>query len=420
MKFLDYIGEFQQFPRLGLERTRYLARILGAPQDGLNVIHVAGTNGKGSLCAYLDAILREAGYRVGKYISPELQRVNERITVSGDEIGTGELEALADEIKPAVDRVREDLGDEPSRFEISTMAALVHFVRRKCDIVLLETGMGGRLDATNICKKPLISVIMPVALDHQEHLGNTLRQIAWEKAGIIKQNVPVVCAPQTREALDVIRAVCKEKGSVLFVTDEKEIVSRGTEGFHERIAYKGWNDVCVGLPGWHQAANAAAALDVIGALREICGVEVADEAVLKGIAATQNRGRMEVFRERPLLLFDGAHNPAGARALGFNLKRYRPGQKFTIAMAVMRDKDVDGMLEALAGVARRFVALYVPGNPRALEAQALLMRMMRTGIESVCATTMEQGMGFASGDTAVCGSLYLYAPFKEWARTALD
>ncbi|MFZ5974941.1 MAG: bifunctional folylpolyglutamate synthase/dihydrofolate synthase [Bacillota bacterium] len=411
MDFVSYISEFQQFPRLGLERMKYLMELLGNPQDGLRVIHVAGTNGKGSLCAYLDAVLTAAGYRVGKYSSPELERVNERITVSGKEIETGELEALIRDIKPAVDEVCDRLDDAPSRFEISTAAAFLHFARQKCDFAVLETGMGGRLDATNICKKPLVSVIMPVAPDHQVHLGDTVGMIAGEKAGIIKPGVPVVCAPQTQEALKVIERVCREKGSPLHVTDAEGVFSRGTDGFHERIAYKGWMDVRVGLPGWHQAVNAAVALDVVQVLR-YHGMPVPDGAVLQGIGGAQHKGRMEIFRQSPLLLFDGAHNTDGACALACSLERYCPGRKMTVAMAVMRDKDIDGMLHALRGVAKRFIALEVPDNPRALEAQALLVYMRATGIESVPGQTMEQVVSLQE-DTVVCGSLYLYASFKR-------
>ena len=421
MDFAAYLGEFQRFPRLGLERMSALARLLGDPQDGLRVVHVAGTNGKGSLCAYLDAVLGEAGYRVGKFVSPELLRVNERITVSGREIGTEELNALAEKIAPAADAVRLKLGEAPSRFEVSAAAALLHFQASGCDVVLLETGLGGRLDATNICKKPLLTVIMPVAPDHQEHLGHSIKQIAAEKAGIIKDGVPVVCAPQPREALEVVEAVCEEKRCRLTLTDEKAIRSRGYEGFNERFEYRNWKGVLAGLSGWHQAVNAAAALDALEVLRRDSGIPVPDGAVVRGIGKARHRGRMEVFRKDPLLLFDGAHNVQCAKALAYSLARYCPGRKMTVVMALMRDKDAIGMVGALRDVARRFVALSVPGNPRAMEAEELLSHMLGAGCEAVSAETVEEGMALTGGsDTVVCGSLYLYAAFKRWADGALS
>ena len=421
MDFAAYLGEFQRFPRLGLERMLRLARLLGDPQDGLNVVHVAGTNGKGSLCAYLDAALAEAGYRVGKFVSPELERVNERIVVAGEEIGTAKLNALAERIAPAAGEVRRILGETPSRFEISAAAALLHFAASGCDVVLLETGLGGRLDATNICKKPLLTAIMPVALDHTEHLGHTLGRIAAEKAGIVKDGVPVVSAPQPREALEVVRAACEEKRCYLTLTDEKAIRSRGHEGFNERIDYRHWKGIRAGLSGWHQAVNAAVALDALDVLRKDCGVPVPDAAVYRGIAKARHRGRMEVFGEEPILLFDGAHNVEGARALAFSLERYRPGRKMTVVMALMRDKDATGMVRALQPAAERFVALRVPGNPRAMEAEELLSHMLETGVPAVAAKTVEEGMALAGGsDAVVCGSLYLYAAFRRWAKSTLS
>lgn len=409
--FAAYVAQFQQFPRLGLERMERLCALLGDPQERLRVIHVAGTNGKGSVSAFIDAALRAAGLRAGLFSSPELERVNERIAVDGQEIGTAELVALLEEIRPAVEEATRELGDAPSRFEITTAAAFLHFVKQGCDYAVLETGMGGRLDSTNVCARPLVTVITPVALDHQAYLGDTLARIAGEKAGIIKPRVPVVCAPQPPEAMAVIEAVCEEKGCKLIRTRAEDIEFLGPDGFFERISYGDARDARLGLAGAHQAVNAAVALDALGLLPD-----VPPEAMQRGLNTVRHRGRMEVFRQAPLLLFDGAHNPAGAEALAQSLARYRPGARFAIAMAAMEDKDVAGMVRALEPVASRFLALKAD-NPRALDAKALAGRIAAAGADAA-PSTLDAVLSLEE-DTVVCGSLYFYAAFVKSVQARL-
>jgi len=248
-------------------------------------------------------------------------------------------------------------------------------------------------------------VITPVALDHQAYLGDTLVRIAGEKAGIIKPDVPVVCAPQPPEAMAVIEAASEDKGCRLIRTRMEDIEYLGPDGFFERISYGDVRDVRLGLAGAHQAVNAAVALDALGLLPD-----VPVEARARGLNTVRHRGRMEMFREAPLLLFDGAHNPAGAEALAQSLARYRPDARFTIAMAAMEDKDVEGMVCVLEPAASRFLALKAD-NPRALNAQTLAGRIAAAGADAA-PSTLDAVLSLDE-DTVVCGSLYLYAAFVK-------
>jgi dihydrofolate synthase / folylpolyglutamate synthase len=312
--------------KLGLESIQRLLRAVEVPAKEQRIIHVAGTNGKGSVCAMIDAICRAQGYRTGLFTSPHLITYRERIRVNGDMISP---EAVAEGLELIRDLVH-DWDPHPTFFEITTALALWHFKHAACEIVVLETGMGGRLDATNAVD-PVVSVITPVDFDHQKWLGNTLREIAAEKAGIIKPRVPVVSAPQRPEAGDVIRARAADCNARLDFVHESFTGSR------------------IALAGDHQQRNAALAIAALRAGK----IEVDDDAIRYGLAIVSWPGRFQRFSDQ--VVVDGAHNAQGAQMLAETWRSTFGSERAAIILAVLRDKDAAAMIRALAPIATRFI-----------------------------------------------------------------
>ena len=307
--------------KLGLENIQRLLHELDVPGKGQRIVHVAGTNGKGSVCAMIDAICREAGYRTGLFTSPHLVTFRERIQVDGEMIGE---ETVAE----GLTLIRELVAGwepHPTFFEITTALALVHFKQCACEMIVLETGLGGRLDATNAVK-PIVSVITPIGYDHQSWLGHSLEEIASEKAGIIKPGVPVVSAAQEPPAEKVIRARAAECGAPLQIVSEV------------------YNQTSVALAGAHQKQNASLA---IAALRA-AGIAIEEDAIVHGLASVQWPARFQRWDERTII--DGAHNPAGAEVLAKTWRDQFGGENATIILAVLHDKDVTGICRALAPI----------------------------------------------------------------------
>ncbi|MEM5781162.1 MAG: folylpolyglutamate synthase/dihydrofolate synthase family protein, partial [Lawsonibacter sp.] len=317
--------------RLGLDRIRELMRRLGDPQNDLRFVHVAGTNGKGSVCTMLASILQQAGYTTGLYTSPHLLSIHERMRVNGDAITSKELIRLAEEVKPAVDQ----MADVPSEFERITAMALLYFKKRGCQIVVLEVGLGGRLDSTNIIPPPDAAVITNIGLEHTEYLGNTLSKIAGEKAGIIKENTPTILYEQSEEVTSVVQRVCLDMHAPLFVTERKQVqlCSSGLKG--QQISYRERKNLFLPLLGTYQIQNAAVVLDTVDVLNQKQGYHISDQSIVNGLCKVQWPGRFEVLMERPLVLVDGAHNPNGVEHLAASIREYLPDRKITFVMGVM-------------------------------------------------------------------------------------
>ena len=349
-QMLDFIHATGNVSRPGLERIAELLRLLGDPQEKLHFIHVAGTNGKGSLSAMLCSILMSAGYRTGLYISPHLFRVNERMSVNGEEVSDAELCALADEVSAAV----EQMDDKPTEFERLTAMGFLHFVKRACDLVVLEVGLGGRLDATNVIGAPEAAAIMNIGLEHTKILGDTIEKIAWEKGGIIKENCPVILYRQSAAVENVIAELCRERGAHLRVAQEAVALESGLDG--QRFVCGERGDLYITLLGRHQLGNAAVALGIVDALNEKGSYPVSEEAVRKGLAAAKWPARLEIVHREPLVLLDGAHNPNGVEALSRALGELFPQKKLTLVMGVMADKDYGEMLALIAPHASRLIA----------------------------------------------------------------
>jgi len=393
--------------RTGLERMEELMRRLGDPQNELRFIHVAGTNGKGSVCAMLASVLTAAGYKTGLYTSPHLFRVNERIKVGGTEVTDRELVALAEEIKAQADRMT----DRPTEFEILTAMAFLHFRKQRCDVVVLEVGLGGRLDATNIIRSPDAAVICSIGLDHTEILGDTLEKIGAEKAAIIKPGTSVVLYRQSGEVESVVVRRCRKCGAGLWVTDpEKERqVSASLTG--QVLDYRQRKNLHLSLLGTYQYRNAAVMLDTVDVLIRR-GYIISEEAVETGLAHAQWPGRFEVLRRTPLVLVDGAHNPNGVEELTLCLERYLPAQKITFVMGVMADKDYREMIRLVEPYAGQYIAV-APRSDRALSSAALAAEIRVLSGKSVeDGGSVENGVTLAlhrsCPDAAICvfGSLY--------------
>lgn len=449
---------------------------MGNPQDRLRFVHVAGTNGKGSTCAYLESILRAAGYRTGLFTSPYIEAFEERIRVNGENISGADLADVTLFVKEHAERIEAETGDHPTEFELMTAVAFEHFARSACDVVVLEVGLGGRLDSTNVIDAPEACVIARVGLDHTALLGDTVAQVAAEKAGIVKAGSPVVSWPQEPEAMRVVESAAAEMGCELFAPDfaELEVAPLGRpcaagasvgagapaafsgvdaknvsrETFVRRFSYKGC-EYSTRLLGSYQPANAVLAVETVRALRKR-GWSVPEEAVREGLARAEWPGRFEVVAHSPLTIVDGGHNPQGARVLADSLRElvsagfgasdsasafrsaFASGAapEVVFVMGVLADKDHASMVDAVLPLASAFFT-YAPENPRALSAEdlaaeiharakggpaandALLVEACGSPAEALRAARAAAGEG---GLVVAFGSLYSIASLKAALR----
>ena len=405
--FAAYANGFQAVPRLGLDRIGMLMELLGNPQDKLRCIHVAGTNGKGSVCAFTESILTSAGYKVGKYTSPDLVRVNERITLCGKEISDQELKSLFDRIEKCTRKVEKKLGEKVSQFEIWTAAAFIYFSEQECDYVVLETGLGGEFDATNVISRNTMAVLTQIDLDHTQLLGDTTAKIAETKSKIIKSDCEsgvTVVTGQSREVIDVIAAQAKACGTRLVVSGDAE--SEGFDRIYEIFTYCGMKHLHSGLGGICQISNACTAIEVALALN------IDEKYIREGLACAKNPARFEIIGENPTVIYDGAHNPNGMNALAASMKRYFPDTERTVIFACMRDKDFMPSLRMLDDGKTSFIFTTVQNNVRAMSASELCEAAKKGGIAGEYRDDLKAALAEAEKRSSlilVCGSLYLYA-----------
>lgn len=390
----------------GLERITELLGRLGDPQKKLKFVHIAGTNGKGSCAAMTASVLRASGYRTGLFTSPYLWRFNERMQLNGRPIEDEALAAITEKIKPQA----EAMEDHPTEFEMMTAAALLWYAEEKCDVVVLEVGLGGRFDATNVIEAPEVSVIMNIGLDHTEILGDTLAKIAFEKAGIIKTGFPCVLYQQSEEVTDVVRTICAERGCELRIADFSAIKPEFDSLEGQVFTYKN-EPYAIPLLGAHQMKNAAVVIEAVGVLREK-GWKIEQDALEHGLYAVSWPARFELLREEPPFVVDGGHNVQCAETVADNLRRYFPDMRRVLLIGVLRDKDYEGMLSVLAPAADAFVCV-TPDSPRALPAEELAAYLERYGKPVTACGSIREGVSEAqdqAGDDAmVCavGSLYM-------------
>lgn len=443
---LDYLYSFVDYSltrqlqysqeAFNLDRMTRLMHLLGDPQKSYPIVHVAGTKGKGSTAAMIESVCQTAGYRTGFYISPHLHDFSERIQVNRIPITHSDLVALLDEIKSAITQV-----ERITTFEISTALGFLYFARQKVDIAVVEVGLGGRLDATNIIT-PIVSVITSLSMDHMNILGNTLSKIAREKAGIIKPGVTVVLSSQKEETRDVVVDVAHECGSKLvqvgkdilvkpvehsldgqsfqlWQTDEQEKMDAFVAGDEQN-----WEPVTIRIPllGRHQVQNAATAYAVIQVMRD-SGFEISNSAILSGFASVNWEGRFEIISQQPLVILDSAHNRDSAAKLRTALDDYLPSKEVILVFGASEDKDVRGMLTELQPNLKLVVATQSE-HPRAMPAGEIADMCHNLGIEAVPIVPVADAVAFAESKVqahqviVVAGSIFLAAAGKEiWLAT---
>ncbi|MBP3428635.1 MAG: bifunctional folylpolyglutamate synthase/dihydrofolate synthase [Clostridia bacterium] len=400
----------------GLLNMRALMDRLGNPQERLSMIHVAGTNGKGSCCAMIERCLREAGYKTGMYTSPYIEVYNERIRINGAPVSGDALAALVERVWPAVQALMDE-GIAVTEFELGTALAFCAFAQEKVDFAIIEVGLGGRLDPTNIIT-PKVCVITEVGMDHMEYLGSTIGEIALEKAGIMKRRVPVALGPQRHEALDVLMAAAKGKDCTVYDPDAQN-VAETADGvtFDVRLHEQTIKSLRVALRGRHQAENACAALGALSALRAQ-GAQIPLEAVRRGMEAVRWPGRLERFGH---VLLDGAHNDPGVRALCAYCDAWLPKERTVLVTGMLEDKETQKMCERLAPRVRCVVCT-APPNPRAMAAGKLAGVFASLGLRAYAqdrpADALAQARSLAGpdGQVLVCGSLYLIGEMRTLLR----
>ena len=406
---VDYI-ESPALPRgrYGLERLKQALELLGNPQHKVRFVHVAGTNGKGSCAAMLASVLKEAGYRTGLYISPHLRRYNERMQVDGVDISDDDLIRAAQRVK----EVCEQLGGTPIVFEVLTLMALWYFAERRCDFVVLEVGIGGKLDATNCIPAPAAALIAQLGFDHTETLGNTIEEIAAQKGGIAKPGSQLVMAEQEPAALRVVEQLCREQGCGFTVADPERLQVLSTSPEGQRLRDRTYGELLLPLAGSHQVKNAANVLTVVEVLKGE-GFAIPDRAVRQGIERTVWPARFERLSRSPDFILDGGHNPQCVQAAVQALQDYYPGKKVVFLTGMMKDKDSAAMLAKMAEVAKAFVCLHADSE-RAFGAQELAREIENTlSLAAYPAASAQEGCALAQrlageqGVVCALGSLYL-------------
>lgn len=406
----------------GLERITQLLQKLGNPQDSLKFVHIGGTNGKGSTAAFISHILRQAGYKTGLFISPYIEVFNERMQINNQNISDQELAQITTYVRPYAD----EMEDAPTEFELNTAIAMVYFQRNHCDIAVLEVGMGGEFDATNVIRFPEAAIITAIGLDHMEYLGDTVQKIAATKAGIIKPGCDVVLYRQGEDVTEVIRERCRQQGAKLYLSepDTLELLSSDIEG---QVFQSPYGRLFISLAASYQKNNLAVALKAIEILKAR-GFQITQEDIRKGLAATKWPGRFEILSKDPLFIVDGAHNPHGMTAAVQSLKDVLQGRKVILIFGVLADKDYEKMLELLLPLAQKIFCVS-PDSARALNARDLaetIRQLFRTAKEpkeipevrsfSGVGEAIDAAFAAASQQDVICalGSLYMIGDIKSY------
>ena len=394
---------------MGLSRTRELLSKMGSPQNELQFVHVTGSNGKGSTCAMVSQILQEAGYRVGLYTSPYVCDFNERIRINGRNITDEELAGITEEVA----RIADAMEDHPTQFELMTAIAMAYFHRKNCDLVVLEVGMGGALDSTNVIPSPLVAAFTNIGLEHTEYLGDTIAKIAKTKGGIIKKGCQTVCYDSNQEAVETIRTIC-ENLNVPFVLAKgeraKEASLDGQRFDYRQSTYE------ISLLGEHQIKNAAVALEIVRILQNK-GYRISEEQIREGLKHTKWPARFEVLQRDPVFILDGGHNPQCAQALTDTIRQILPDQKVWFLTGVLADKDYEQIADLISKVAQEAVCI-TPDNVRALPAADYADVLKKRGLPVTVADTVANGVELVfekAGKSPIIafGSLYMAGEIRK-------
>lgn len=423
LEALERIHDFGRFgSKLGLSRMSKLMSLLDDPQDQVKVIHVAGTNGKGSVCRYIYSILLTGGYKVGLYTSPYLERFTERMELDGYEILETEVAFYAQKVLEKVDFMVTEGFESPTEFEVITAMAFCYYADNKADFLVLEVGLGGTGDSTNIMKSPEVSIITSISYDHMEYLGESLEEIASEKAGIIKTEVPVVVFVRDESAKTVIRAAALAKNSNWYdattypVSNLRESLRETI--FDVMIEKKLYSNIKISMIGLHQVDNAVCALAAIQILQSKKTITLNDQQVYNGIVKARQTGRLEILSVNPYIIIDGAHNEAGAAALAKVIKTHFEGKRILLILGMLKDKKINRILEELLGLTDDIVASE-PDNPRKLEAEKLVEFIRARGKNCLVMPDIRDAVSYATRhkenfDLVIfAGSLYLIGKVRS-------
>lgn len=389
---LDYMDSLKNYGIVpGLDSIRELCRRLGNPQDRLQFVHIAGTNGKGSVLAYVSTVLQCVGYRVGRYISPAIREYREQFQVNGRMITQKDLCELVEELRQTCDAMAAEGLPHPTTFEVETALGFQYFARKKCDLVVLETGMGGRLDATNVIGNTLVAVLASISMDHMQYLGNTLAAIAGQKAGILKPGCRAVSMAQEQEAMEVIREQARLLQISLVVADENRAkrVRCGLE--RQRFDYDGMKDLEIRLAGQYQIGNAVLAIETCRALSEQ-GYEISREALRQGLSETRWPGRFTVLGRKPLFVADGAHNEDAAKKLAQSIEFYFTNKRIIYIMGILKDKEYEKIIDLTAHYADQILTVAPPGNPRAMGSYELAQEVARVHPRVTAVDSLEEAV----------------------------
>ncbi len=403
MKITDFVKSYQNKIELGLERVSALLEELSNPEKDLKVIHVTGTNGKGSVCAYLEKMLIADGFKTGLFSSPELVEKCEQIRLSGKNISEEKLDELIKSTKTACEKVLERKGSYPSQFEILTAVAFMYFKEEKVDFAILEVGMGGEGDATNVIKNTALSIITKISLDHMAYLGDSIEKIARVKSGIIKKGSKVVTCEENRDVLDIIKEKCDGKNAKLFVS--KTPLPSGFSEIYEKLSFSG-EEITLSLGGINQLCNAAIAIEAAKVLG------LSEKSIKAGLETATHKGRFEKIRDN--FYFDGAHNKDGAEALNKSLNRYFKDKKISFLMASMKDKDVRGAISTLNGEKSKFFFYTANVPERAMEASEIKKIADSVGAKGEAFLSLKEAYEAALKEESIIiasGSLYTYKDF---------
>ncbi len=418
----EYIKQMSRYGSVpGIESIRELCRRIGDPQKRLRIVHIAGTNGKGSTAAYLSNIFRKAGYRTGRYTSPAVEEYRERFWVDGKMIAKTVFARLLGPIAEAADAMEEEGLAHPTAFEIETALAFCFFAEKQCDVAVVEAGMGGALDATNLIGEPLVSVISSISMDHMQFLGKTLAQIAAQKAGIIKRGCPVVSICQKPEAAAVIERAAAERQASLSIADVRRAsgIRYGLE--RQSFCYGGYRNLKISLGGVWQIENAVLAVETIRVLNER-GFLVTERALREGLSEAVWNGRLTVLAKKPCFLMDGAHNADAAEKLAASLSLYCADRHKVFIMGVLRDKEYGEIAGCMAPLADQIIAVTPPDNPRALPAYELAQTIRQANGQVTAADSLEEAVEIAylltppDGVIVAFGSLSYLGRLEEIVR----
>ncbi|MCT4507789.1 MAG: bifunctional folylpolyglutamate synthase/dihydrofolate synthase [Tepidibacter sp.] len=423
---LEYIHGTYKFGRvLGLDNITKLLSLLDNPQDDLNIIHVAGTNGKGSTCSFINSMLISSGHKVGLYTSPYLESFTERIRIDSENIQENELARVTEIVKSKVDDMVKEGFNHPTEFEIVTAIAFYYYKEQNVDFVVLEVGMGGRFDATNVIKNPLINVITPISIDHTDYLGDTLEKIAYEKGGIIKENCEVIMYPQNKESEAVIKKIAKEKNCTLTMAniEDKEITKMDILGqvFNCKVKDTVYENLEIQLMGKHQVNNAIVALNVINILKDKYDLKISDKDIYEGLKNTKWAGRIEVLKKDPLFIIDGAHNEDGANSLCNTIDNYMEDKSITLVLGMLKDKDVESVCEILIPRCKNIITTK-PNNPRAMKSDELKEIINKLNKDCTSCDNIDEAVRLAlknssKNDAIICaGSLYMIGNIRRMVK----